>query len=116
MQFKSTFHIKRLNKDIVNFYAINKNVKIIISDIRFQDEVDYVKKLGGVVIKINRNIGKNEFSNHASENQVDKLNSIDINLDNDNDLDHYIKKIRLTAEHIQELLPNSHVKNLNVDS
>ena len=102
--YKSTFHIKRLNKDIMKFYETNKNVKIIISDIRFQDEVDYVKKIGGTVIRINRELEKNNFSNHASEIQINNLNSIDINLVNDKDLDHYIKKVRLTVEHIQDLI------------
>ena len=102
--YKSTFHIKRLNKDITKYYNIDNNVKIIISDLRFQDEVDYVKELGGTVIRINREVEKNNFSNHASENQIDNLKSIDINLVNDKDIDHYIKKVRLTVEHIQDLI------------
>ena len=100
--YQSTFHIKRLNKDILNFYKMNNDVKIIISDIRFQDEVDYVKQLGGTVIKVNRDIQKNEFSNHASENQIDNLKSIDIVLDNNQNLNHYIKKIRFTIENLQQ--------------
>ena len=31
---KSTFHVKRLNKDINKYFNINSNTKIIISDIR----------------------------------------------------------------------------------
>ena len=104
--YKSTFHIKRLNYDINKFYQNCGNteaLKIIISDIRFQDELDYVKNLGGTIINIDRPTKeKNDFSNHSSETQ--KLNNIDIHLINDNDLSHYIKKIRFTVEHIQELL------------
>ena len=102
--YSSSFHIKRLNKDINKFFKDNNDVKIIISDIRFQDEVDYVKKIGGTVIKINRELEKNNFSTHASEIHIDNLKSIDINLMNDQNLSHYIKKIRFTVEHIQDLI------------
>lgn len=106
---KASFHIKRLNKDITKLYNINNKTNIVISDIRFQDEIDYIKCLGGIIIKINRHDSiKNSYSNHASESQIDNLKNIDIVIENNHDINHYIKKIRVTVEHIQVHLQNDH--------
>lgn len=72
---KFSFHIKRLNLHITELYKINSvNNKIVISDIRFEDEYEYVKKLGGTIIKIERpSIKNNIYSQHESESFFDKL-------------------------------------------
>jgi len=72
---KFTFHIKRLNLHITELYKFNSiNNKIVISDIRFEDEYEYVKKLGGTIIKIERsNIKDNIYSQHESETFFDKF-------------------------------------------
>jgi hypothetical protein len=52
----------------------NQNCNIVITDGRFPDEIKYVKWMGGTVIKIERpSLKNNEYSNHTSENQIDKL-------------------------------------------
>ena len=55
----------------------NPDIKIVISDIRFQNELDIVKKMGGTVIKIVRNLDDRtpfESSKHCSEaNQVNVI-------------------------------------------
>jgi len=59
-----------------------KNVRgnIVISDVRFPNEVDMIKKLNGKIIKIIRpNLENNTLSNHISEN-----------LDTDYDYDYII--------------------------
>lgn len=102
-EYKSSFHIKRINKDIIKYYNINSETKIVITDIRFQDEADYVKKLGGIVVKINRpNLKKNAFSNHSSESNIDNINNINFQIDNSGTISQFIKKIRLIVEHIEE--------------
>ena len=102
-EYKSSFHIKRINKDIIKYYNINSETKIVITDIRFQDEADYVKKLGGIVVKINRpNLKKNAFSSHSSESNIDNINNIDFQIDNSGTISQFIKKIRLIVEHIEE--------------
>ena len=69
--YSSTFHIKRINKEIVKFLEFNKNTNIVFSDIRFQDELDYVKKLGGKVMRVSRNsLKENIFSSHISEKNI----------------------------------------------
>jgi hypothetical protein len=87
--FNKNFHINRLDKDIKKL----NNANIVFSDIRYQNELDYVKSLGGIIIKIDRNTVKNEFSNHESETSIDNLNGIDSYIINNLSLDILYKNI-----------------------
>jgi hypothetical protein len=72
--------------------------RFIISDVRFQNEADWVKLLDGTLIKIespirynqrlanetNNNQDKiNEIKAHASEVNIDKISNYDICINND---------------------------------
>lgn len=78
----------------------------IISDVRFQNEVNWIKSMGGKVIKIisqkrlkiqlekesSNLFQKNNIENHESESGIDKIDNYDFILDNDkkiNDLSKY---------------------------
>lgn len=107
--YKATFHIKRINKEIIKLLNVNSNVKIVFSDIRFQDELDYIKKIGGKVLKVVRNnSNKNEYSNHISEKNIDGLNNIDYEVSNNESKLLLIKKINLIVECIEEGLLQNH--------
>lgn len=45
----------------------------VISDARFENEVDMVRRLGGRVFKIEREVGEVGIAGHVSETNVDKL-------------------------------------------
>jgi len=45
---------------------------LLITDVRFPNERDMIKSEGGIVLRIKRE-GQDHFMNHASENQIDKL-------------------------------------------
>lgn len=49
----------------------------MISDIRFVDEAKEIKKMGGIIIKIDREINDNKPDNkeskHKSENEIKKI-------------------------------------------
>ena len=81
----------------LNIYKSRGVKRFIISDVRFQNEVDWIKKMGGHVIKVNasdrhenkvcqesdNNIyAKNEISNHISELEIDTINNFDFEVDN----------------------------------
>ena len=72
--------------------------RFIISDLRFQNEVDWVKSLNGIVIKIdapkrfmtrlisetNNDIEKiNKIKSHPSEKMIDEIKNYDIAVNND---------------------------------
>lgn len=81
---KYTYHIKYLHNIISK---INKN--IVISDVRFQDEITYIHNNDGLVFKINRKT--NIFDKHKSENQ--KLKKIDHYFNNNGSLKEYYNDI-----------------------
>lgn len=58
---------------------IDKSAHIVISDVRFQHEIDAIKKNGGIIIKIDRNTIQNDFNNHASEQEIFNISSSFIN-------------------------------------
>ena len=72
--------------------------RFIITDLRFQNEVDWCKSMGGTVIKINapnrymkrvenesmkNNSNKESIINHPSESGIDKISNYDYIVDND---------------------------------
>lgn len=96
--------INELNPDIGNNFWVtllkikflqktntDKNLKIIVSDVRFQNEIDMVRELGGKVIKLTRE-SVNSDDAHESEKNIDKLEG-DINILNDGTLDELYKKV-----------------------
>ena len=89
---KFSYHIKKLFLDNINLFN-DKNSKIVISDVRFPDEVKFIKWLGGDLIKVNRNITKNEFSNHESEKYIDSIKEIDYEINNNKSIQELYDKI-----------------------
>jgi len=84
--FKQAFPELQLNNSVwVELFKMKYETekelgyKYIISDVRFQDEADLIKRLGGIIIRTYRN--QEEFSLHDSENDIDYI-SADIYVDN----------------------------------
>ena len=106
--YNSTFHIKRINREVIKLLSSNKN-NIVFSDIRFQDELDYIKKLGGTVIRIVRpSLNNNEFSQHLSEKNINNLINVDYELVNEHNIPHLYKKTSIIVEHIEAGLHQVH--------
>lgn len=100
-KYNSTFHIKRINREVIKLLNSNKN-NIVFSDIRFQDELDYIKKLGGTIIKVVRpSLNNNEFSQHISEKNISSLINVDYEVVNDHNIPHLYKKTSIIVEHIE---------------
>jgi hypothetical protein len=56
------------------YYEKNTNVPVAVSDVRFEDESNVIKKAGGYIIRIEREYkSNNEASKHMSELQADKI-------------------------------------------
>lgn len=78
------------------WYEKNKNLDIVVSDVRFQDEVDYIRSKGGIIIKITRKECDEyeivETDLHKSEIEIDKIKNYTLGIDNDGNLnDLYLK-------------------------
>ena len=64
--------IKSLERKIINLHENNNNLNIVFTDVRFQNEIDFIKKHGGKIIKVFRpNILSD--SNHESETNSDNF-------------------------------------------
>lgn len=75
----NNFWVKTMEKRIGK-HINNKN--IVVSDLRFQNEVDMVHRLGGIVIKIDKDTSANDFQNHESETNIDTIQDYDILVNN----------------------------------
>ena len=95
--FRNYFHQDIWVKIIERKLIDNKNKNIVITDCRFMNEVEIIKKLRGSIIKINRNITNND--NHSSENQLTNLKP-DYVIDNNKDIANLYSQIKKIIEEI----------------
>lgn len=72
-EYKASFWIKRIHKQLEEYLIDSKGYDcLMFTDIRFLDELDYVKRLGGRVYKVLRaGLEKNEYSQHIAEKGID---------------------------------------------
>lgn len=78
--------------------SINPHVKIVINDVRFLNEFNCLKKLNAIFIKINRNTGL--IDNHISENNLNNIDSrnINITIENNTTIEDFYNKIQIMEE------------------
>lgn len=66
------FWIKCLEVKMTNILKENPNQKFVICDVRFPNELESIKKLGGIVIRVKRELSTNNDL-HESEKYIDTL-------------------------------------------
>lgn len=71
------------------WYLKNSNQNIICTDVRFQNEADLIKNLGGIIIKIDRH--NNTIDSHESESL--NIDFYDYIIYNHDSLENYISNI-----------------------
>lgn len=86
------------------WYEGHKEENIVVADVRFKSEAEEIKKLGGILIRIDRNTKKTDY--HISEQEVNDI-IVDYTLSNigtKNDLFFKIKLLmeKLTKEEMQQ--------------
>ena len=60
----------------------NPNTGVVIPDVRFKNEADFIKEHGGVLWKVDRDIPEDENSQHPSEIDLDDYDQWDLVIDN----------------------------------
>lgn len=70
----------------------NSHKYIIITDVRFDNEAEMIKNLGGIIININRNNIDESKDNHITESGINSK-YIDINIDNNGTIDELHNKV-----------------------
>ena len=84
---KNTIWVKSLERTFLD----NPNTNYVVSDIRFQNELDMIKKYNGIIIKVYRPNLNNE-DEHISEKESDKITGFDFEILNDSTIDSLSKK------------------------
>tara|TARA_B110001450_G_C17619163_1_gene480477 strand:+ start:67 stop:645 length:579 start_codon:yes stop_codon:yes gene_type:complete len=74
----------------------NKNINIVITDVRFGHEIEEIKKHGGEIIKIS-NPKLKKFDKHISEIEIKTL-KYDDNILNNKDLSYLYKQLDIIAQ------------------
>lgn len=64
----------------------------VITDVRFDNELEFIKEVNGVSIKVVRDLENNEFSNHESEISIDKFET-DHKIINNSTLENLYKNV-----------------------
>ena len=70
---------------------------VIITDMRFPNEVKAIKEKDGITIRINRET--DYVSNHSSEIALDNYEDFDYTIDNNNCIDCLIEKVKEILKH-----------------
>jgi len=65
--------LKVVEKKILDELKNNPNAKFVITDVRFPNECEMIKNLGGVVIRVKRDAVNNIPDCHSSELAIEKL-------------------------------------------
>ena len=93
------FWVENARRFILEKSKDDPNVKIIVSDLRFQNEVDLIHELGGTVIKIYRPNGQSENKDkHISEKGIDDIENYDHLIENDSSILDLFTKIDVFVE------------------
>jgi hypothetical protein len=75
-----------------SWWEENKHQNIIIPDVRFQNEIDFIKQKNGKIIKIIKSFSSID-DKHISETGIDYLQGVDTTIENNGTLEEFIEKI-----------------------
>ena len=71
---------------------LNPDFLTIITDVRFENEAQLIKRLGGIVIRVSRDQVEKLPGEHASESPIDE-SLVDYEIDNSGTMDDLISKV-----------------------
>ena len=103
MQFVGTELFRNKMSDLIpgishNFWLecmrrqSGKYDRLVISDVRFQNEVDFIHEMNGIVIKVER--GNKETNDvHASESEILQVTNYDFYIENNSDFQTLYSKV-----------------------
>lgn len=73
------------------FYDYVSGDTWIVTDVRYKNEADAIKKKGGILIRVNRDTGYND--NHISETDLDDYDKFDYVIDNNSSIKELKSKV-----------------------
>ncbi len=80
------YYLKKLSYKL-SLFKDSSNCLIVITDVRFKFEADYIKQLGGQLWRIERaGLDPRPFGQHASETELDNYEGFNIVIENNDGL------------------------------
>ncbi len=95
--FRKDIWIRQGHKKWLECQKKNKHYAFLVTDIRFQNDAEWLKNEGGIIIKVKRDAAKN--MDHESEIGFTE-NLVDYVIDNNSSLEEFYKNIENTVENI----------------
>lgn len=86
--------IEVIKRQIIEIWKTNPKQKIVMTDLRFPNEINLIKELNGTIIRVKRNIDKNDNDFvvvHESETYIDTL-TVDYDFENNSSKPDLFKK------------------------
>ena len=86
--------IEVIKRKILDIWKTNPTQKIVLTDLRFPNEINLIKELGGIIIRVKRNIDKSEDEFvviHESETYIDMFD-VDYDFENNQSKDMLYEK------------------------
>lgn len=93
------YWIKKMDKALQHQYAINPDSVALITDVRFLNEADYVRKCGGVVVRVNRPESAS-VDEHVSETELDDY-KFDFVINNNSTLNNLASDVRMLIHNLK---------------
>lgn len=92
-----TYWVDALKAKVQKFAEDPANV-VVVTDVRFVNEVEAVKSLGGIVVRLERDVPVDETSSHASETALDNYQGWDWTLDNRGSVDELRQRVEIMVQ------------------
>lgn len=73
--------IKVVEKKMIDTWKVNPNAKFVITDVRFPNECQFVKDMGGILVRVTRESLNTNNDTHVSEKDIENL-IVDFDLQN----------------------------------
>jgi hypothetical protein len=71
---------------------LEKNKNIVITDVRFPNELELIKTFGGIIIRVTRDSVNTQLDVHESEKLIETL-QVDYDIQNNGTIEELYKKI-----------------------
>lgn len=86
-------------KLMMETFKYSNNYTILIADVRYKNEAEAIKKAGGVLVRINRDIPR--INKHSSETDLDNY-KFDYIINNNKDLDNLETEVNMFLEYLNK--------------
>lgn len=101
--FDQEIWLKRAEQEFNNVNEIAANPFFVITDIRFENEANWIREKGGIVVHIHRNM-EESINSHVSEHGINH-HSADLTIHNNGTIEEFFRKLDVVVDIIIDRIP-----------